>query len=246
MTFWKLKLYFIVQNYYNNKYESSMSIKPYLISFHYRAVHFEIESKSLKFKQITYKTLKNVYFAISDEVQRQLTVSDVKIIVTIPEITDVVKNAMKMAKLDLPIVVIRSNDSAVPEGTIAFNELSENVNVDLSCLKEVRRTAKDLCFLPYSSGTTGVPKGVQLTNANIISNCDQINEPIIMSHNETTGKVTKATVRILINYQLPQNFSTKTQFLRIDVMMFLLLYSCQEAKVTLHTHTHTLISICSS
>ncbi|KAI8432388.1 hypothetical protein MSG28_004791 [Choristoneura fumiferana] len=131
------------------------------------------------------------------EVQRQLTSSNAKIIVTIPEITDVVKNALKMAKLDLPIIVIRSDETAVPEGTIAFNELSENVNVDLSCLKEVRRTAKDLCFLPYSSGTTGVPKGVQLTNANIVSNCDQINEPIIKSHNETTDSHQDAVMSVL-------------------------------------------------
>lgn len=33
---------------------------------------------------------------------------------------------------------------------------------------------KDLCFLVYSSGTTGLPKGVQLTHVNIVSNLAQL------------------------------------------------------------------------
>ncbi len=36
--------------------------------------------------------------------------------------------------------------------------------------KEVTVTSQDLAFLVYSSGTTGVPKGVELTHRNIISN----------------------------------------------------------------------------
>ena len=29
---------------------------------------------------------------------------------------------------------------------------------------------EDVCVLPYSSGTTGIPKGVMLTHYNILSN----------------------------------------------------------------------------
>ena len=32
----------------------------------------------------------------------------------------------------------------------------------------------DLCQLPYSSGTTGLPKGVMLTHYNIVVNLQQI------------------------------------------------------------------------
>ncbi len=32
---------------------------------------------------------------------------------------------------------------------------------------------EDLCQLPYSSGTTGLPKGVMLTHWNLVSNLQQ-------------------------------------------------------------------------
>ncbi|XP_023944494.2 uncharacterized protein LOC112050457 [Bicyclus anynana] len=120
------------------------------------------------------------------EVQRQLLMSEAKAIVTLPELTNVVKEAIKIAKVNIPIIVVKTNGEPIPEGTIAFNELSEDVHVDLTCLKEVRRDYKDICFLPYSSGTTGLPKGVELTHRNIVGNCEQFNNPIIRCHEDTT------------------------------------------------------------
>ncbi|XP_035438058.2 uncharacterized protein LOC118267912 [Spodoptera frugiperda] len=121
------------------------------------------------------------------EVQRQLKLSAAKMVVTLPEIVPTIKEALKLAQLDIPIVVVRTNDSPVPEGTALFNDLSEDIHANKSILKKVRRTANDVCFLPYSSGTTGLPKGVELTHRNIIANCEQINEPIIAMHKETTA-----------------------------------------------------------
>lgn len=114
--------------------------------------------------------------------------SNSKLVVTLPELTNVVKQALKQAKLDLNIIAVRTNGGAVPDGTILFSELSEDPHIDKDCLKEVRRSANDICFLPYSSGTTGLPKGVELTNRNIVANCEQIAYPEIACHNETTGK----------------------------------------------------------
>ncbi|OWR42277.1 AMP dependent coa ligase [Danaus plexippus plexippus] len=121
------------------------------------------------------------------EVHRQILMSDAKVIVTLAETVDVVRNALRLAKMDIPIIVVKNNGDALPEGTVAFNELSEDIHVDKSCLKEVRRTPKDICFLPYSSGTTGLPKGVELTNSNIIANCEQLNEPSLKCNEETTA-----------------------------------------------------------
>lgn len=112
-----------------------------------------------------------------------------KAIVTLPENVKTIKDALQLAKLDIPIIVIKTNGIAIPEGTVCFNELSEDGHVDTSVLKQVRRTANDICILPYSSGTTGMPKGVELSNRNIIANCEQINEPLVACHNETTGKL---------------------------------------------------------
>ena len=49
-------------------------------------------------------------------------------------------------------------------------------------------TSEDLCVLPYSSGTTGVPKGVMLTHANLVANMAQLNHPALdlMRDGETT------------------------------------------------------------
>ena len=41
----------------------------------------------------------------------------------------------------------------------------ENVDIDAE---------KDLCALPYSSGTTGLPKGVMLSHYNIVANLKQL------------------------------------------------------------------------
>lgn len=35
-------------------------------------------------------------------------------------------------------------------------------------------TSNDLAILPYSSGTTGMPKGVMLTHKNLVSNMEMV------------------------------------------------------------------------
>ena len=49
-------------------------------------------------------------------------------------------------------------------------------------------SSEDLCVLPYSSGTTGVPKGVMLTHSNLVANMAQLNHPALdlMRDGETT------------------------------------------------------------
>lgn len=46
---------------------------------------------------------------------------------------------------------------------------------------------KDTALLPYSSGTTGLPKGVMLTHRNLVSNLMQILNPKLCSYEPTTG-----------------------------------------------------------
>ncbi|XP_014355382.2 4-coumarate--CoA ligase 3 [Papilio machaon] len=106
------------------------------------------------------------------EIQRQLTMSDTKLIFTVRETVDTVKEALKLSQRNIPIIVINL-DGKLPEGTISFKELVEDSHVDVSILKEVNSKGEDLAFLPYSSGTTGLPKGVELTNTNIVANLIQ-------------------------------------------------------------------------
>lgn len=48
-------------------------------------------------------------------------------------------------------------------------------------------SSDSLAFLPYSSGTTGLPKGVELTHANIVSNLSQMTPFVSTVFSETTG-----------------------------------------------------------
>lgn len=47
----------------------------------------------------------------------------------------------------------------------------------------------DIAFLPYSSGTTGMPKGVELTHHNVIANLIQFNDDEVTVTEETTGRL---------------------------------------------------------
>lgn len=130
------------------------------------------------------------FLLILDEIQRQLVMSDAKVVITLPETVQVIKDSLKLAKMDIPIIIVKTNGNPTPEGAVCFNELSQDHHVDTSVLKKVTRNGNDICFLPYSSGTTGLPKGVELSHRNIIANGEQVNDEGVRCHNETTGTST--------------------------------------------------------
>ncbi|RZF32970.1 hypothetical protein LSTR_LSTR012472 [Laodelphax striatellus] len=81
-----------------------------------------------------------------------------------------------------PISVISINDFAgtsqpLPSGVWSFREMVEN-NLDTTGIESVCRkhniTQQNLVALPYSSGTTGLPKGVCLTHFNLVVNLQQM------------------------------------------------------------------------
>lgn len=121
--------------------------------------------------------------------------SNAKVIVTLTDYVETIRNAFEIANIDIPIIVVKTMGGPTPDNTVCFNELSEDVHVDKSVLKKVRRSINDVCFLPYSSGTTGLPKGVELTHRNLIANMQQVNEDQIKCHSETTGK-------LLVNFKI--------------------------------------------
>lgn len=114
--------------------------------------------------------------------------SDPKVLVGVPETIPVLKEALASAKKDLPIITACSMGS-LPPGTISFEEFALADDVDQSILKEVKRNSEDIAFLPYSSGTTGLPKGVELLHRNIVVNCLQQDVDTIRHYDETTSKL---------------------------------------------------------
>ncbi|KAI5646206.1 AMP-binding enzyme domain-containing protein [Phthorimaea operculella] len=120
----------------------------------------------------------------SYEFQHQFKTIDCKAIVTSKISLQNIQEALKVAKKNIPIILM-DNDS-VPEGCIKFAELAGDVSIDIDCLKSVRRSPDDVAILPFSSGTTGFPKGVVLTHRSVVAANFSIADPDIVAIKETT------------------------------------------------------------
>ncbi|XP_072396015.1 uncharacterized protein [Diabrotica undecimpunctata] len=125
-------------------------------------------------------TVNPIYTA--DEISRQLLDSSTKVIVTLNELWPLADAATKQAKKNIPIITIKSQQSQnVPSGAANFAELAD-YNADLPS----EESWDSVAFLPYSSGTTGLPKGVMLTHHNIVANVAQIGHPKLLISKQTT------------------------------------------------------------
>ncbi|EXB40297.1 4-coumarate--CoA ligase-like 1 [Morus notabilis] len=100
--------------------------------------------------------------ALAVEIAKQVKDADAKLIVT---------NALNYEKVKgLGIPVITMDEEPV-EGAINWRKLLEagdRAGTNKAAKEEVLQT--DLCALPFSSGTTGVSKGVMLSHKNLVAN----------------------------------------------------------------------------
>lgn len=88
------------------------------------------------------------------------------------------KEACELAQKNLPIAVIRLQpDEKLPADAIDFFELINLQDIDYSQLRDYDIDPDSVVFLPFSSGTTGMPKAVQLSHNNITINGEQLELP---------------------------------------------------------------------
>ncbi|PWA99282.1 4-coumarate--CoA ligase 2 [Artemisia annua] len=111
-------------------------------------------------------TMANPFFT-SAEIIKQVKASNAKIIITqsvhIPKVKDfALKNAIKLVCID--------SDNCNSEKCMHFSEL---LSGDESELPKVDIDSNDVVALPYSSGTTGLPKGVMLTHKGLVTSVAQ-------------------------------------------------------------------------
>jgi 4-coumarate--CoA ligase len=153
----------------------------------------------------TITTLNPTYTA--NEVAHQLADAGAELLITIP---DFMETATEGAG-DIPVIAIGTPDYAALFG----NPIAEQVPVDLDSFTVV---------LPYSSGTTGLPKGVMLSHRNLVINLDQT----IVAAEFRPGEITAAFLpffhiygmTVLMNIHLAGGGALVTMP-RFDLPMFL-------------------------
>ncbi|XP_044255601.1 probable 4-coumarate--CoA ligase 1 [Tribolium madens] len=153
-------------------------------------------------------TLNPIY--TSEEISRQLTDSSAKAIITLIDLYEVASNSSKLLNKALPILSIKSSQTqSFPRGAIDFREFTDN-SIDYPEIQP--RNAQDVAFLPYSSGTTGLPKGVELTNYNIVANICQNSSPHLPIIEETTSTHQDVIPVVLPMFHI-YGFSVNTLFM---------------------------------
>ena len=100
----------------------------------------------------------------SDEISQQLNDSKARYVLTVSHFLENAKKAVAKSGVE----EIFTFDRAA--GATPFSELLES---DGAIPEVVIHPKEDIVVLPYSSGTTGLPKGVMLTHYNIVANIVQ-------------------------------------------------------------------------
>jgi acyl-CoA synthetase (AMP-forming)/AMP-acid ligase II len=102
------------------------------------------------------------------ELGHQLSDSGAKLMFTIAPFLDTARAAARHAGCDEIVVVGETEgDEATLADLLAEGRPAPELDID---------PAVDLAVLPYSSGTTGLPKGVMLTHRNLIANVLQLED----------------------------------------------------------------------
>jgi acyl-CoA synthetase (AMP-forming)/AMP-acid ligase II len=107
-----------------------------------------------------------------EEIAFQLRDSGAKVVVTVSPFLERVQAAVEKAPVDEIVVMDGAEGHASLVDLLSSDAPSVQVDID---------PATDLVTLPYSSGTTGLPKGVMLTHRNLVANVAQM-RPIMDVH----------------------------------------------------------------
>ena len=108
-----------------------------------------------------------------EEVRHQLVDAGASWLVTIPMFLETARTASEGTGVE-QIVVMGEAEGAIPLASL-FGPPIDQVPVDY---------AEHVVVLPYSSGTTGLPKGVMLTHRNLVANIAQMEYTFVPSEGE--------------------------------------------------------------
>lgn len=111
----------------------------------------------------------------SGEIAKQLSDCPVKLVITHSQCFKEIRKACLQIKKDIPILCIKHKTSEnLPSAAINFEAI---INTAIDETMNTVVDHNDLAVLLYSSGTTGLPKGVELTHRNFITILSQYQHP---------------------------------------------------------------------
>jgi len=181
---------------------------------------FAIAFHGLAYAGATVTTLNPTYGAV--EIAYQLKDAGASAIITVGLFLEVAKAAAEEVGID-EIFVIGPGE-ATPFTELFGEPVTEQVAVDLE---------QDVVVLPYSSGTTGFPKGVMLTHHNLVANLAQTKGHIDLGVDEVCFAVLPFFhiygMQVLMNYSTSRGVTTVC-VPRFDMVQMLEL--TQEHKIT--------------
>jgi len=130
-----------------------------------------------------------------EEIARQLENSQAKYILTIGLFLQNIKQACELYGGIEKIIVLGMDDK--PDDVLGFIEMVLYEDGSLYDQDRDFNVHEDIVVLPYSSGTTGPPKGVSLTHYNMVANMTQMMHPDVTMMRETSEDHQECTVAVL-------------------------------------------------
>jgi acyl-CoA synthetase (AMP-forming)/AMP-acid ligase II len=161
------------------------------------------------------------------ELAGQLADASASILVTVPPFLEVARAAAAKAG-GAEVLVFGEAEGATPFASLlAAGEAPPEVRID---------PAGDLAALPYSSGTTGLPKGVELTHANLVAQARQAQAVMGLTEDDVVVGVAPFFHAIGQNLILPTSLragATVVTMPRFDLAGFLGLVQEHRATFTI-------------
>ncbi|XP_059482538.1 probable 4-coumarate--CoA ligase 1 [Neocloeon triangulifer] len=117
-----------------------------------------------------------------DELRKLLACSKAKVVVTIASLLPKVRSAFeKSPGGEMPVILVGEDDTE--KDVISFEKL---ISKDVRGIPRLEKPGpENVVVLPFSSGTTGSPKGVVLTHLNLVANVNSCSHPHAIWNFET-------------------------------------------------------------